>query len=590
MATQAQVASDMIAALNLADPDVDTNIGSIARKLIDATAESIAEASGDVHLLSYLYDIDAKSGADLDEMVRPFGFARLPTKRAYGELVFSRSKTSSAAVYVPAGTQAATSVGTTFSTITTSVIISGATSISIPAIANLGGTAGNVAAASITVRKTPTDGVSFVTNPVSFSGGTNLEDDASLRKRFKATVFRNMSGTESMFLGIALDNANVSQANVIGATKRWRERIQVTGFDTYSTSTVPDAKLIYPFTAVVGANISAGDILSSWSTYYFDAASIPPRLKSEDITAMPTGVYDLEYDYLPTSSRNDPTNGITNRVDLYIRGSAAQSATENVQYLTAWAFTSTPSDSMYNLKWQRQDESSPAVGNHAVFFTYVPIAQASFNATITIAGVTYTKDVDFWVITNKTFGLSSDSLQGIEIRSQANGGPANPANATRFNVVYDFNSSVREVALAIRNWRLVGTDIKVHEGKLMRLRVNLAAILSYGTTQAQAQADLYTAIAAFINKVGFNSVVQASDILAVAHQVSGVDAVRFLTDNDNGFFYAIQRMDVYGAVHQVFSTGTPPKRTLDVFVPEDSSPILDSVHLEVLAQNTWGSA
>ena len=70
MATQREILNDMLANLARAEPDLDTGIGSIVRKMLDTVAEAIAERDANDVLQGYAYDIDAKSGADLDEILR----------------------------------------------------------------------------------------------------------------------------------------------------------------------------------------------------------------------------------------------------------------------------------------------------------------------------------------------------------------------------------------------------------------------------------------------------------------------------------------------------------------------------------------
>ena len=53
MASQSDVSSQMIAALGVTAPDLDTSVGSVTRKIIDTVSSQIADASVDTHLLTY---------------------------------------------------------------------------------------------------------------------------------------------------------------------------------------------------------------------------------------------------------------------------------------------------------------------------------------------------------------------------------------------------------------------------------------------------------------------------------------------------------------------------------------------------------
>ena len=53
MASQSDVSSQIIAVLNASEPDLDTSVGSVTRKIIDAVAGSISSATLDSQMLAY---------------------------------------------------------------------------------------------------------------------------------------------------------------------------------------------------------------------------------------------------------------------------------------------------------------------------------------------------------------------------------------------------------------------------------------------------------------------------------------------------------------------------------------------------------
>lgn len=598
MATQREILNDMLASLARSEPDLDVGIGSVVRKMLDAVAEAIAERDADDILRGYAYDIDAKSGADLDEMVRLFGFSRLPAQRASGEVTFSRTAPSVAAVAIPAGMQVTTSPSISpivvASTIMRSQIPPGETSITVPVIAVDAGARGNVSADTLTFRRTPIEGISAVNNDLALTGGTNAESDAHLRKRFRETVFRSLAGTSQMFAGVALDDPNALQVNVLGTVKRSRERVEI---DTgAATSTVQDAAYIVPDSALLGANLVGGSLLREGVHYTVNYGVNPPEITVLDAVRMPNGaIFDFEFEYVPNASRNDLGSGITNRVDIYVRGERAVQATASLVFDSARVFAG--SGTYTNTNFQRLDESNPDIGNFFVPYPLVPLLQPTAGdgaGQIVIDGNTYVENTHFWLVWDITSqGQAPRSLAGIEIWSDANGstGVADPADGSDFTVSYIYNEVPRSIESAIGGtWRLLNQDVWVHQGKLKRLRCNLAVILSRGFTAQQVEVEIEAALSSFIDTISFNSTVQASDILAVAHDVAGVDAVRFLTDEDDPVNYAIQRINEGGTVAETYATAVTPKRALDVYCADDESPVLDGVFIDVRAQNTWGSA
>ena len=83
--------------------------------------------------------------------------------------------------------------------------------------------------------------------------------------------------------------------------------------------------------------------------------------------------------------------------------------------------------------------------------------------------------------------------------------------------------------------------------------------------------------------------VQVSDLLDVVHDVSGVDAVRFLTDDDDGTDYAIRRVTVDGAAITTYDNGGTPARAIDVLLKDDEYPVFNDITIVPKAQNSFGT-
>lgn len=581
------IAAKIRATLRLTDPDLDTAIGSTSRKIIDAVAEAISEASTDAYLVGYQYDIDTKMGAELDDFVRLFGFSRLPARRATGLVTFDRTTPATQAIVIPAGSQLITDSlpQVVISTVTPAVFSIGSYTITVPAQAVQPGTAGNIVANSVGRALTPVQGVSSFTNPEAFAGGTDSETDSSLRDRFKKTVFRSMAGTESMYLGVALEHPNVTQANVVGAVRRHREQIQLVSAN--GTSAISGASYIYPSTSAFGLSLASGLILTPGVHYTFGASN-PPTITSLSNTLVPDGVYDLEFDYLPSASRNDPANNITNRVDLWIRGERITEATETMVFDQGRVFNSTSASDFYRLRYQREDETAPTAGNFFLPFGFSPVIDPAPSDTLVINSVTYVKNTHFWFVQDITpRGMSNRSYSGIELLSAANGlSLTEPSNGQHFSHTYFFDGACRDVEASAQRWRMVTQDLWVHQARKIRLKIYLAAIFNPGANVAQVTADVKTALVAFADSVAFEGVLQASDVLAVAHAVGGIDAVRFLTSAEDPSSYAMQRVDPYGAVKYTYASGG---RAVDVSATDDTIIEIEDVVITTKAANTWGT-
>lgn len=602
MATINDVVAQMRAALQISEPDLDTSIGTTTRKILDAVGEVVSEGYADSYLLQYQYDLDAKTGPDLDDFVALFGFARHTAKRATGVVTFERTSPAPEGIFVPPGIQVGTddSPPVVFTTTVPAVLEKGATQTSVTVQAVLGGTHGNVPNGAIMRMMTPLEGFSSIGNPLSLTGGTDAESDDNLRRRFRRTVFRNLAGTEQMFLGLALEDDDVTQANVIGASKFFREQVEVVAGT--ATSTLQQAAAIYAGSSTFGPDIDGGDIFLEGVHYTFDASVNPPTITKIDrpipageTDPFPDGIYDLEFEYVPQASRNRPSAGITNRVDVYVNGVRAEEAIETGIFLYSQTFNVT-AGSPYNRENFRRssDNSMPQDGNYFVRFAFAPVVDPALSDFIVINGMTYQENVDYFLVQDVTSsGGTATSLSGIEWLNQVNGAPKiTPPDNAVFSLHYSFNAIPRDVEDSITQWGLVTTDVRVHEARRIRLRMHLAVILEPGYSRDSIAPEIHTEVNDLLAGINFNSVVQVSDVLEAVMGVNGVDAARFLHSSDVGDGrYAIQRVNENGDIIETFATTTTGqiRRAMDVLLADDQVPVLHSVVLQVRAQNTMGA-
>jgi uncharacterized phage protein gp47/JayE len=67
-------------------------------------------------------------------------------------------------------------------------MLSSALSLTVPVVANIGGSAGNILANTLTVSTTSITGVDYVNNLAGFTNGVDAESDIALRERFQAFI------------------------------------------------------------------------------------------------------------------------------------------------------------------------------------------------------------------------------------------------------------------------------------------------------------------------------------------------------------------------------------------------------------------
>jgi uncharacterized phage protein gp47/JayE len=603
VASQQDISAQIISALGVSEPDLDTSVGSVTRKIIDAVASAISDVSSDTQLLTYQYDVNAQTGSALDAFVQLFGMSRFPAARATAVITFTRG-TASDVVSVPIATQVATSDGTVvFQTLSAGILSSGALSVSVPAQAVQAGPQGNVAAASLTSLLNPVAEVTGVLNASAASGGTNQETDAQLRTRWKTTAFKSMAGTSSMFLGLALNNVNCTAANAIGASTRRTEQLQISGGQAIST--VTDAQFIYPSGQVVGHDIDNGDVAVPGVQYTWNYAVNPPQVQVIDHTYFPEGqLIDLSFVYMDEASRNSNALGIYNRTDVYCAGTDATAAAQSVAFQPLIAFSSTPSSNYYAGSFIRPDSTIPAAGNIFIPLAFGPVLTVP--AILIVGGIAYglatpqnpigtsSAGVSYaYQIVHRTgaFGWSPYSDFGLEWA--ANFQPV-VNSVIVVGAGYTYNAVPRQIQQDVENWKLAGTDVLAHQGITQFLQFSLAIIYDTSVTISVTQQSVNTALANYLSTLGFNATLYASTVLNIVEGTPGVIAARFLTGDDYGGWnpaspnssnVGIQQV-VNGAVvnSYVNREGEP----LSVFFGDDTFPSFGGTVLATKAVNTFG--
>lgn len=331
-------------ALQLYDPEWDAAPGTPEHKILEAVANEIDSVTYDSVLSDYGFDINKKSGLELDAFVGMFGFTRIMAKRASGFVTFSRGVTADTNYSIPYGTQVsvpATSVSPAIAFQTTAAVVlaSGSSQVDVPVEAVIAGTSGNTAAGAIRNIITQLPGITAVTNNGPIIGGTDGESDSELRARWKTTVFRNLAGTEDQFLALAFNEPEVTQATVVGASERFVEQLQVpvanvgSGWtevaQTVSTQSLRAAAYRPTNTlhAVVG---DAGTIITSTndgSSWTRQTSNTVEQLLDVTYHTTPDVFVALGYNTLLYSQAGTSWTASTTGANTYLRGSAFNAST-----------------------------------------------------------------------------------------------------------------------------------------------------------------------------------------------------------------------------------------------------------------------
>ncbi|MFE6000314.1 baseplate J/gp47 family protein [Streptomyces sp. NPDC056454] len=607
------IVTQMRDALMVSDPELDTSIGTPLRKILDAVGGSLANAYIENHLLSYAYDIDSKNDADLDAFTRLFGIARIPARRSIGRVTFSRTGDLTPTVFIPVGTEitSSTDSAVVVQAVTGATMMPGTSSVTVSVQAVTAGPEGNLGAGMASQITSPIQGVNSVVNPSALTGGTSRETDSELRERWKKTVFRSLAGTEQMYLGVALDDADCYAASVVGSSRTRSEILQVPSSGNVVTQ-ITDARYIYSSPVQV-AKADGTPLVKDYD--YTWIPSNPPQIAQlSGSFPSPGQLLTVDYQYLPTVSRNDPAIGITNRVDVFTGGTRAQAAQTSLVFRQAKKWQTVSTIDLFTGHWLRADQTRPEALNVFVPLPFGPILTVP--ATLTIGSTTYGLATKAHPLGTVASGITyayqivhEDTVNGWAPTSRFGlewHRTYLPADGTAFTVGsagdYTYNEVPASVQDAVNRWRLVGIDAQVHQAKQRWLRFSLGVMYTASSTGAVAsvQDAIRTALSDYLNRMGFNSNVQISDVLAVIHQVPGVDNVRLLHGGDVvGYSSANPNASIVG-VQQITPTGAPDSAALvsyveassgrarDIYFRDDELPVLGAVVFKTLARNSFG--
>jgi uncharacterized phage protein gp47/JayE len=176
---------------------IDLTVGSTLRALLEASASVGLWMQWLILQVLQMTRAATSAGADLDSWMADFDLTRLPAVAATGSVTFSRFTPTNSAL-VPLGTQVKTADATLAFDVTQDttnatwnamlngyLIPAGQTNVTVPVLAEVAGSSGNVQANTITLVSTAIAGVDTVTNALAFTNGIDAETDAALRTRFQ---------------------------------------------------------------------------------------------------------------------------------------------------------------------------------------------------------------------------------------------------------------------------------------------------------------------------------------------------------------------------------------------------------------------
>ena len=526
--TPEQVSRDIRARLNQTDPSLSAEVGTPERKIIDAVAEVIAGSYIDSQLVASGWDLDTKVGIELDQLTGLFGFGRHEGKRAKGRVRFTLRTPATNEVVINVGTVVflpATDVSpqVDYTTQTVGVIPPGQTTTEVDVECTAVGSVGNTTVNTL-IGSQGFSSTGSVTNHVPISGGLDAEDDDELRERFRNTFLRNLTGTRDFYAALCLQSSEVSKVKVVGPVERYREQIQIQDMANVASGN-NGAKFIWPRNTFLIADQGqpTEEYMLEGVDFVLDVNVNPPVLKPLS-QAVNNRVLDLEYEYTPRDSRNEPASGLTNKVDIFINGAQNEDAEELRRY-TPVLLNSTAGSNLNATLFELPDRKAPAAGGYVLPLSYQPVSIPP--TSITVGDTVRVLGRDYQLVRRRD-GMWGSSREFSGLYSPA---PLFPTG-TNIRLTYTYNQLPVLLGTVIEANRQITSDPLVREVRRRYFRFNLVvAYQNYvGTTDVDRM--IRDRLTGWMNTLGYGDWIQGSDIESLVHGVAGVDAVRLATSAD----------------------------------------------------------
>jgi uncharacterized phage protein gp47/JayE len=518
-------------------------LGTPERKIIDACAEAMSAASVSQYVAGAALDINTMSGLQLEQFVGIFGFGRLQGIAARGTVQVTMSVPSSTDTTFALGTQFYTSQGSGaptslyFASTQAAVLTAGNLTCSIPVQCTTVGSAGNVPPDSISFLSGAL-GSATVTNLAAMTGGVDTETDAELRRRFQDTVLRNMSGTADFYAALCQQNTSVSRVVVYGPVALYTTQVAVPATEVTLSALSQDVKFIWPDMTSVFTDLGqpTQTFYSPLYDYNLSSGTPPPTFTTVPTGALATQVgkiVDLEFQYTPVVSRNDPANGVLNKVDVFCDGMSPYSVTEQT-VVSADLLSSSPTAPFYTGNFVRVGSPGvPQAGNRFMRLGSTPIV--SFPSTITVNGTNYVEGTHYFLLQDTTL-MAGTQLETSGIEWAAAGAPT----GQELTLSYVYNQVPELLNALVRSTKQITTDVLIHQGRFAYLQPCINVEYDRTFAVATVNAAITNRLQQYFAQLPFGAQVKLSNIMMYVQQTQGVVDVAMTSSTDNPNAFGVQ--------------------------------------------------
>ena len=218
------VSDTVDAVLNAMVADFEAQVGeelppgasSNLRSLYFPVAVRLVEAQRDLGLILDSAQIDHASKQALDLLTALINVPRLESRKATGEVTFTRESSAPIDYQIPSGTEVQTEGNdpVVFVTTETVTLAQGATSVDAKIEARSGGKRGNVGSGSITSIRSSVAGPDDVSNAAATDGGADRENDEELRSRAKKNLTSGAAASANAIYTSVVADPNVKSVSL----------------------------------------------------------------------------------------------------------------------------------------------------------------------------------------------------------------------------------------------------------------------------------------------------------------------------------------------------------------------------------------
>lgn len=549
----ADISAAIIATLNTTAPGLSCELGTPERKIIDACSEAISAAYVSQYLTGSLLDIDTKVGLELEQFVGIFGFGRLQGRPAKGVIRMTITTANTIDMPITLGTRFDTKPGLagtngtlSYATTQAAVLTAGTYSTDITVECTVTGTVGNVPPDSIVSVGSQT-GAGTITNLAAMTGGVDTESDPALRQRFKDTLLRNIAGTADWYMALALQNVNVSRAAVVGPISLYKTQVEVPAVST--TVATNGIKHIWRDGSSVFTDLGqATEQFYVPDTDYTLTGITTPTFTRSTGSALSAGdIVDLEFQYTPIASRNDPANKITNKVDVFADGIDPFPVTERT-VLTSHTLSGVLTDPLYYLNFERvgaaTGSTTPSSSSRFVRLGSVPVV--AFPPTLTVGSTVYRQGTDYYLIRTTTTNDFNETTLLTGSHREISGVEwlpgRGPADDTSITLKFVYNRVPEVVNSLIAQNKQVTTDVLVHQAGYQYIQPCLSVEYDRAYSISVTNTAIVNRLQKYFQGLGFGASFKLSNVCLAVQQCLGVVDVKVTTAAESSK-YGIQLYD-----------------------------------------------